>query len=282
MAPPLFEPVPQHFLHDLLTAPENVDRYAAGALNTLNSLFLPDAQHRYYGWGSWGFTVLRTVYTPESDALFPVAMQRLRGIVRYWCHYTRFPFLGPACARAKIHDAGPNEELFRRCFLDVIQDRDGLAHLDSDYSNPGLARFTALANYFRQWLAGIDTGSAFDLGRSSRFSCCLVVDAESLASLAEIPDELPPLQCPANMQEKRASLNADQNAWLWLLEPRYMERPAWHEDSYQGWLRVNPRQIHTTWSAYHFVNDSDRWHCLGHKEDPQGSGIYRYCSVEGP
>jgi hypothetical protein len=28
-------------------------------------------RHPYYASGSWGYTILRTVYTPESDTLFP-------------------------------------------------------------------------------------------------------------------------------------------------------------------------------------------------------------------
>ena len=47
--------------------------------------------------------------------------------------HTRFSYLGAACEEEKADDeyAEPNEELFYRFPLDVIEDREGLAHLDS-------------------------------------------------------------------------------------------------------------------------------------------------------
>ena len=70
--------------------------------------------------------MLRTVYTPESNALFPLAMERLRRVVRYWCHWTRFPGMGASCWGYEVEDASWNDEVFGRFWLDVVEDREGL------------------------------------------------------------------------------------------------------------------------------------------------------------
>ena len=69
-AAPVFGPVPD-FLWDKTSRP---------AREELHQLHKHVRYHRRedleYGAGSWGYTVLRTVYTPESDALFPTATTR--------------------------------------------------------------------------------------------------------------------------------------------------------------------------------------------------------------
>ncbi|KAL2193944.1 hypothetical protein P885DRAFT_63492 [Corynascus similis CBS 632.67] len=267
MPPPIVQPIPDSYWREL---PEKYDRTAVGAFVELNNHFGRWQPLPFYAHGLWGYTILRTVYTPESDALFPVAMERLKRLVHYWCHYTRFPAFGALCEEWRVDYAELNEELFRRCFLDVVEDREGLAHLDSG----GPDRFIALADYFRQWVAGINTGPRPD--KEPRFSSCLVIDSESLASLMESDNELPPLQCAATRKEKADVLRTGYPAWLWMIEAKYMTQPDERRDSYPGWLRVDPGYLHATWSSHLFLNDIDHWFCLGHKETPEGLGIYHH------
>ena len=260
MPPPHFEPIPEAFFREL---PAKHDSEAVTALSALQPS--PLRPRQFYGHGSWGYTVLRTVYTPESDVLFPIAMERLKRLVHYWCHYNRFPAYGAFCERERIDYTEPNDQLARRFFLDVVEDREGLAHLDHKGS----------ADYFRRWLTGIDTSGAPHC--EPRFSSYLVVDAESLASLAKIPDELPPLQCPATKKDKADTLGTGYPAWLWLVELKCMAQPAGHHtDAYPGWLRIEPPSILSTWQDHHGWNmpECNHWVCLGHQENPEGSGIY--------
>ena len=37
--------------------------------------------HRGHAQGSWGYTVLRTAYGPESDTLFPTALAGLKSYI---------------------------------------------------------------------------------------------------------------------------------------------------------------------------------------------------------
>jgi hypothetical protein len=82
-----------------------------------------------YAFGSWGYTVLRTVYTPESDVLFPAAIERLKRYMHCQCHYRRFPGFGPFCESSKITFTEPNDEMCRRFYLDVVADEANLAPL---------------------------------------------------------------------------------------------------------------------------------------------------------
>ena len=202
-------------------------------------------------------------------------IQRLKRLVHYDCHRPRFPAYGVLCERDKVDLAEPNDELFRRFYLDVVEDQEGFAHLDSGGNSPG--RFKPLADYFRQWLEGVDTGSGAALENEPRFHSCLVVDAESLATLAaELYDELPPLRCAVSRQEKADSLSPGCLSWMWLLGTKYMAQPASHEVSYPGWLRVSPDEIRSAWFTHMCQNDTDRWFRLFHKEKPEGSGIWYY------
>ncbi|KAK3897084.1 hypothetical protein C8A05DRAFT_39364, partial [Staphylotrichum tortipilum] len=143
-----------------LTPPsENFDPDAIGKVKVLAFRYPRYAQRRYRGWGSWGFTVLRAVYTPESDMLFPLAMERLRRVVQFWCHWTRFTGIGASCEKYKVEDTSWNDEVFGRFWLDVVEDREGLGGLDSRSGGDEGERFGALAEYFRRWCEGVDTQS---------------------------------------------------------------------------------------------------------------------------
>ncbi len=280
--PPQFDAMPTTLRPD-----EKPDRLAVGKVAMLANHYPPSSQRRYRGWGSWGFAVLRTVYTPKSDVLFPLAMGRLRQVVRWWCHDTRFPGVGASCEKCKVVDGSWNEKVFGRFWLDVVEDREWLGGLDGGSEGEEGERFRRLAVYFQQWCAGVDTRS--DTGdvrnRDPRFTSCLVVDGESLAALAQMEEEVPPLQCPATRREKADSLGTGYPGWMWLVEARYMALPAerrtevWDGgggDTYPGWLRVQPSHLFLTWANHWDLNDGDCALCLGHAEVPEGSGVYVY------
>jgi hypothetical protein len=221
-----------------------------------------------HGTSSWGYTILRTAYTRESDELFPIALERLMNQVHYWCHYTRFPAFGLVCAENRVDFDEPNKELLRRFYLEVVEDREGLGHLDSGSDD---ARFVALGDYFRRWVEGAEkAGHPED---SPRFIVCLVLDSASIASLAELPEELPPLRCAANLEEKRESLGAGGGGWVWLLETDYMADPELHNpgDGYRGWMRMEVSDIENSWFR-RLTRGTATY--ITHEEREPGSGIY--------
>ena len=269
---PTFGPVPE----PLWVSSERYPKKAPRARFHLQQLHqqirysTPDSSWGY-AHGSWGYTVLRTVYTPESDALFPAAMERLRKHVRFWCHEGRFPSYGERAEQKQITFAEPNDELVRRFHLDVVEDRERLAGLDGDADG--------LAEYFRRWAAGVDVGG-HERGWDPRFCTYLVVDAESLASLAGIPDEPPPLRCARDLEEKRRFLAAGEGAWVWLVDALPLTGKEDGEDhgkdGHRGWLRVELSDIEVAW-----FDRLVRWICADQalffrREKPPGSGLLYY------
>ena len=58
--------------------------------------------------------------------LFPVEREHQKHLLRYRCHFTRFPYFDAACEEKNVdyEYAEPNEELFCRFFLDVIEEAE--------------------------------------------------------------------------------------------------------------------------------------------------------------
>jgi hypothetical protein len=279
MPPPTFGEIP-NILWNFNSEPRK-DTTSASDLGSLNHYI---GFPRGYAHGTWGYTMLRTAYTPESDALFPIALERLKGQVRYWCHYTRFLSFGPLCEENRVDFDEPNEELLRRFYLEVIEDRDGLAHLDGGNGDGGVdeARFMALGNYFRRWVTagGRDTGCQPE--NNPRFCICLVLDSASIASLAALPEELPPLRCAVVIEEKRRFLSTGKGAWVWLLETDYMTDPELRDpddaSGYRGpgWMRMEVSHIQFSWFR-RLSRDSAT--CFDHEEKEQGSGVYWFAET---
>ncbi len=228
---------------------------------------------RGHAHGSWGYTVLRTTYTPEADTLFPLALARLKSYIRWWCHFHRFPLhhgttpCDGTCGAA----AEPNAEISRRLYLDVVEDREGLAHLDGGGDGSAEERFTALGAYFRRWAAGVDTG--VHPHQNPRYVICVVMDSESVASLARLPEELPPLRCVVGNEEARIFLGTGEDAWVWLLEADYMAEPEEHDDEYHGWLRTTVYDFQMSWFTRLERGTAP---CYLHVERPEGSGIFYF------
>lgn len=214
-SPPTFGRIPSNLWND---EPPAKEHNATFRLRQLDQR-LGYSQGRAHG--TWDYTVLRTAYLVHARV--GRAVPRRDGPpeaphVRYWCHHGRFVDFGPLCEEYRVEFGEPNEELFRRFWLEVVEDREGLGNLDGggggggengDGSGSGSAqsvddRFTALGDYFRRWAAGVDRGLIPDV--NPRFCTCLVMDSESIASLAALPEELPPLRCAVDIEEKRTFL----------------------------------------------------------------------------
>ncbi len=271
MPAPTFGRVPDH-LRGGLGNPKK-ERQACYHLTNLN--YHIGNAHNNYATGSWGYTVLRTVYTPESDALFPAAIERLKRYVHYWCHALRYPSYGERGESKVIHSTERNDELYRRFYLDIIEDKAALANLDRD----------GLVEYFRRWVASLGLDPYYS--GLPRFLCYLVIDAESLASLAQIPDDPPPLRVAKDLEEKRAFLSAGSGAWVWLMDTRpfpAQEDPSeyayedWHQDSYCGWLRMSLRDIQISWFD-RLIRGGPGKFSFFRQEEPEGSGIFYYTEM---
>ncbi|KAK8047550.1 hypothetical protein PG996_015614 [Apiospora saccharicola] len=199
-----------------------------------------------YARGSWGYTsecrdtcfcsylavtfplltsaqVLRTVYTPESNDLFPAAIAKLEIWMRkYYLHINRFPMwgdIGEAKHRNKANGS-INDELGRRFRVELLEDKDRLGHL------PRLDRAShddirSLCDVFDTWVASVGQDPPRDENTSisPRFCDCLVVDEEALRSLAALPEDPPQLHVAADCATKQVSYTTLRHVWHFLLTP---------------------------------------------------------------
>ncbi|KAK7911780.1 hypothetical protein PG985_014261 [Apiospora marii] len=162
-----------------------------------------------YARGSWGYTILRTVYTPESDDLFPSAIAKLEKWLRqYYLHIGRFPMWGEQgeADHQKMADGSINDELGRRFRVELVQDAQklNLPHLDRASQED----ICSLCDVFDAWVASVGQDPHAECSISPRFCDCLAVDEEALRSLAAHPDEPPWLHVCATSEEKRVSTAA--------------------------------------------------------------------------
>ncbi|KAM7212550.1 hypothetical protein V8F06_012089 [Rhypophila decipiens] len=250
MAPPTFPPVPKALFYP--RRPKTRDYETALRLEALGA-----SRHTTYAQHLWGFTILRTVYTPESDALFPIAMRRLDAWARYSPHQGRFPKYGQAYESKAVTDGEPNEELAKRFYCD--SDAEG---------------FAKLRDYFREWLVSVgvqpdlppnhdddddddtddpDLDPALEPKESHddpRFRSVLVVDEKCLRSLIEeLPDETPPLRTAVDREEWLKYLRMGKKAWLWMLDTGYITRDEsqFSPPGFRGWFRLGPTELLWAW-----------------------------------
>ena len=109
--------------------------------------------------------------------------------------------------------------------------------------------------------------------RNPRYCVCVVLDSESMASLARLPEELPPLRCTVDREEASVFLGTGEEAWVWLLEADYMAEREDHDDSYHGWLRTTVYDFEMSWLSRLERGTAP---CYLQEERTQGSGIWYY------
>lgn len=275
MVAPTFGPVPLDLYErgGLILARDVVACRRLKYLTEELTLSAIDGVHRYAR-GSWGYTVLRTVYTTESDALFSVALERLKLWVEYSVRSSGSQFLpfGKQVMKQQ-QQAGPgeggNDETWRRFHLDVVEDKEALEKLDDATAE----NFLGLRDYFRQWVRRVGE----DPSRSSanaRFCDCIVINTGSLASLGSMADQPPSLRTTVTRDEKRQELTTRGDGWLWLLDTERMTRLDGHETipKYKGWMKIRARDVDSAWFQRLFFHDVG--FDIHVRQDPKGTGEF--------
>lgn len=121
---------------------------------------------------SWGLTIYRTVFTPESDEDFPLAVKRIDGYLRFSVGTMMRPM--PTRPPPSI-DLQAGEELLARLHHTVIEDRA----LDG-------ASMETVERAFHDWVE--ENG---DLGSDNpRYRFALVLDQEAVDETLRLPDPL--------------------------------------------------------------------------------------------
>jgi hypothetical protein len=138
--------------------------------------------------------VIRTTYSEECDALWSVAMDKLRRWVsHYFIHYIRL-------MEGKV-EGTVNEELGRRFILEVADDSSSEKLQPPDPERASQDDIKSLTGVFGDWLGRAVGDADIHAPSNPRFVDFLVIDEGSLRSLAALPDETPPLG-PITRQER--------------------------------------------------------------------------------
>ncbi|KAK7435634.1 SCP-like extracellular protein [Colletotrichum acutatum] len=229
------------------------------------SMFRCERSGITYAAGSWGYTVLRTAYSEESDTLWPIAMDKLnRWVTKYFIHANRLVMNKP--------DGEINEELARRFILEVIEDRESEKLKIPDLSVTSQETIQALTQVFEDWrgraIGEIDSG----LGDSPRFCDFLVIDEASMRSLAALPDDMPSTELVPRA-ERRARNQIWAGVYVWLVDSAAVQRFSGteDEDNYDGWMRLSPHDLADAWFEKVERSSNENW-TFDRVDIPEGSG----------
>jgi hypothetical protein len=257
MSAPTFGRIPEALMAIQRTRPNYPTRFSLRSLDSYISLSSLQSEHKY-GRGSWGYTVLRTVYTPGSDEMFAMAIERLKIWTKYDLHKARFIGIDTQLDEDPATEIALTEELWSRFFIDIVEDKENL-----DLQGPLKDRresIKQLEEYFHTWVKNrLEPREPFDNVRkygNTRFSCPLIIDSEALSSLYQLPEETPPLRRPVDMEERRSFLLREGSAWVWLIDTLRLQEDG---EPWDGLLKMK------SWSMRHLffdrmaVREKDLW-----------------------
>lgn len=165
----------------------------------------------------WGFVIIRTTYTPESDLQWPVAMAKLSDWLRVEMRsgsnasdneqelvVTKFRNL--VADDKKLYDGLPMSDAVLR-FEDILDEQYNVA---LNYSTPehfDKTWYYRIPEFVEQSLVESDPDIKRDLLEASYWHLnnyiCLVIDEESLKDLVELPAELHNFDLASALKEIR-------------------------------------------------------------------------------
>lgn len=119
---------------------------------------------------SWGFVIFRTVYTPGSGEAFAKAMDRL-GV--YAKGFAYEDVLLKPLPNKPPQDLAPNQDLWRRYFNVIVEDRASLAEATVD----------EVGKRFDAWSKNNVNLDAKSSTPNSRYRYCLMIDQERIDNL---------------------------------------------------------------------------------------------------
>ncbi|KAJ5415787.1 hypothetical protein N7465_004482 [Penicillium sp. CMV-2018d] len=195
---------PQRWHHPVLTKEASAkwwqEPWFKNAADRRSRQFLTRRPPCYF---PWGYIIYRTVYTPESNELWPIVMERIahqlnRGIE---CELD-YP-------RERHGDESRPEQLIEESHKDVVI---------SDPSRWDGASLEQVRDHFAVYLRKIKQE---DYSEESRFASCLVVDERSLKSIAK----------------------DDRNGFVGVVDGRYNPEERYDNPSYRGFMRVQIKAL---------------------------------------
>ncbi|KAH7174914.1 uncharacterized protein B0J16DRAFT_186010 [Fusarium flagelliforme] len=139
---------------------------------------LADNDHSHNYPYCWGFTIFRTVYSPDSDEAVAKAVDRLSCYAK---HFTDNESMPPRINDP--YDPLPNQDLWGRYYSELIEDESILSNASADEAG----------HVFDNWINANRTPVDYANQRfhcpNGRFCFCLMLDQESIDNILAMPDD---------------------------------------------------------------------------------------------
>lgn len=151
-------------------------------------------------------------------------------------------------------DSTYNDVVAERFCLDIIEDREKLNNSDLQATSP--ADVDLLGQRFDEWRISVGAEHGFDW--SPRFSDCILIDDNSLASLNNLPDCPPDLKTVLGSRVPMQTFHqwyADGKVYVWLMDARAVSDYARDAELQQdnpgarGWFKISLLMLWEAWSA---------------------------------
>ncbi|RNJ58810.1 hypothetical protein D7B24_004175 [Verticillium nonalfalfae] len=182
----------------------------------------------------WGYAIFRTVYTPGSDEVIAIAVDRLAIYAKLFTQERQIHPRVPGAAMA--FNIRPIEELWSRYYCELVQDEQTLS--DATESDVGDSFDIWIRQHRRPTTSSVPE-------RNSRFNFCLMLDEESLENILAMPEDP---YAPAN-----SIARSEGEGWVKLVSNRMRSEDEGGGGRY--WLRVGIRDF--LWPVWFFPSDSD-------------------------
>ena len=220
------------------------------------------------------FQVFRTVYTEESNQLFPLAVEKLQRWITRWHVYTYcFRGYGERWKQWEIPNRSINDEIARRFRIEVIEDPNRLnIPKIKDATSQDLE---TLCDRFSSWVVSVGGDPDYrDYATTPRFLDFLVIDDDALRSLSLLGDEIPPHTTARDIGEWRSRMSQSR-AWLWFFDNQAIRdyEPGNTDPQYRGWMKIETYEIDDAWfTRAGLLNNESR--SIDCKEKGEGSGEF--------
>jgi hypothetical protein len=181
----------------------------------------------------WGYTIYRTVYTPESDIYWEAAVDAIRANI--------FATLDYELQHANLESK--NEKAHR-----IL--RDGYRSLVfEDKSQLDRATIDQVAKKFKNFLDGKPGTSG------TRFRWCLMIDERALRSFIRHPE---PVQFSAPPSQGGVKKNG---AWVTVVDPEWDPDTAPTRSKYQGFMRCHLLELEelALLGSLHHMSEMIHW-----------------------
>lgn len=197
---------------------------------------------RHIGGRNWGFAIYRTVYTPESNALWPLVLAKLEAYIHTSIWADVDSDKPDAQAGENPLDPEPNRQVSLRLKCVMI----------SDPNKFDGASISDIGQHFVNTFRNTNSAETPSVSRS----VCLVIDRDVFCWLRDAP-------IPQSQTD-------DPDLWIKVVDGDYdLNRLDAYDPRYQGWALTNARLL---WSLYSSLDSNS---------SPLGSLVNRSGSFDG-